>query len=210
MRERIALWGGKKGELLEGIMGERDAIADSDQGTSFQAFWDFLMSPSRQEDFSKMLNDTLKLSAVASLNPDRRTNRIHYDWLEAGEHTQRTVAQLSSQLRRFLDDQACLENKRIMEIIHGIESSALSDRERFFSVDAATPFMLIDSASAVIDLPMERTLYRPPLKVKLANIKITEGLEDADPSVFFHKPLSINRLLPSIFVSICSGSRKPL
>jgi hypothetical protein len=31
--------------------------------------------------------------------------RVHYDWLEAGEHTQRTVALLSQELRRFLDDQ---------------------------------------------------------------------------------------------------------
>jgi hypothetical protein len=36
---------------------------------------------------------------------------VHHDWLEAGEHTQRTVAQLSQQLRRFLDDRAFLENR---------------------------------------------------------------------------------------------------
>jgi hypothetical protein len=42
---------------------------------------------------------------------------MHYDWLEAGEHTQRTVAKLSGQLRRYLDDQAFLENKRIMQVI---------------------------------------------------------------------------------------------
>ena len=39
-RERIAR-GRAKGELLEEIMGERDAIAGSDQGRSFRAFWDF-------------------------------------------------------------------------------------------------------------------------------------------------------------------------
>lgn len=41
VRERIALWQGSKGTLLEEIMGERDAISDSDQGRSFRAFWDF-------------------------------------------------------------------------------------------------------------------------------------------------------------------------
>jgi hypothetical protein len=41
VRERIALWDGGKGALLETIIGERDAIADSDQGKSFRAFWDF-------------------------------------------------------------------------------------------------------------------------------------------------------------------------
>ena len=52
VRERIALWDGAKGALLEEIMGERDAIADSDQGRSFRAFWDFLMSSRRQEELT--------------------------------------------------------------------------------------------------------------------------------------------------------------
>jgi hypothetical protein len=55
VRERIALWEGSKGALLEEIMGERDAIADSDQGRSFRAFWDFLMSSSRQDELSALL-----------------------------------------------------------------------------------------------------------------------------------------------------------
>ena len=125
VRERIALWDGAKGALLEEIMGERDAIGDSDQGRSFRAFWDFLMSSRRQEELTELLERVLALPPVADLKPDARTRRVHYDWLEAGEHTQRTVAQLSQQLRRFLDDQAWLENRRIMDILHGIESKAL-------------------------------------------------------------------------------------
>ena len=130
VRERIALWEGAKGELLEEIMGERDAIADSDQGKSFRAFWDFLMSSQRQEELTALLQRVLELPAVADLEPDRRTGRIHYDWLDAGEHAQRTVAQLSQQLRRFLDDQAWLENKRIMAIIGQLETNALALRDQ--------------------------------------------------------------------------------
>ena len=40
----------KTGELQK-ILGERDVIADSDQGRSFRAFWDFLMSQARQEEY---------------------------------------------------------------------------------------------------------------------------------------------------------------
>ena len=39
------------------------------------------------------------------------------------------MAQLSQQLRRFLDDKAWLENRRIMDILHGIETKALALRE---------------------------------------------------------------------------------
>ena len=45
LRERIAAWTGSKGELLDEVLGSRESIADSDQGRSFQAFYDFLLSP---------------------------------------------------------------------------------------------------------------------------------------------------------------------
>lgn len=136
VRERIARWdsggqwgkGSGRGALLQDIMGERDAIADSDQGQSFRAFWDFLMSQRRQEALTELLARVLALPPVAELSPDVRLHRVHYDWLEAGEQAQRTVARLSQQLRRFLDDQAWLENRRIMELLRGIESKALDLR----------------------------------------------------------------------------------
>ncbi|MGB6040475.1 MAG: DUF3375 family protein, partial [Gordonia sp. (in: high G+C Gram-positive bacteria)] len=43
MRERIATWRGTKGELLDEIVGSRNIISDSDQGRSFQAFYDLLL-----------------------------------------------------------------------------------------------------------------------------------------------------------------------
>ena len=49
VRERITRFEGGKGEVLSDIFDEHDSIAGSDQGRSFRAFWDFLMSPSRQE-----------------------------------------------------------------------------------------------------------------------------------------------------------------
>jgi hypothetical protein len=112
VRERIATWEGGKGALLEDVFGARDLISDSDQGRSFRGFWDFLMSPSRQDELTARLAAVFALPAVQELTPDRRLLRVHYDWLEAGEVAQRTVARLSEQLRRYLDDRAFLENRR--------------------------------------------------------------------------------------------------
>lgn len=181
VRERITLWEGSKGELLEDIMGERDAIADSDQGKSFRAFWEFLLSSRRQEELTALLNSILALPAVAELNPDTRTRRVHYDWLEAGEHTQRTVAALSQQLRRFLDDQAWLENRRIMDILHGIESKALALRE----APPTGMVMVMAAASADLELAMERPLFTPAVKPVFTNVALLAGNEDIDPSVLF-------------------------
>jgi hypothetical protein len=183
VRERIALWEGAKGALLEEIMGERDAIGDSDQGRSFRAFWDFLMSSRRQEELTGLLDRVLALPPVADLKPDARTRRVHYDWLEAGEQTQRTVAQLSQQLRRFLDDQAWLENRRIMDILHGIETKALALRQSPPPGDAMT----IAEPAASVELAMERPLYTRALKPLIADIALQDGEDEVDPSALYEQ-----------------------
>ena len=185
VRERITLWGGSKGALLEDIMGERDAIADSDQGRSFRAFWDFLMSSQRQEELSALLQRVLELPAVAGLQPDRRTARIHYDWLDAGEHAQRTVAQLSQQLRRFLDDQAWLENKRIMDIIAQLEANALALRDQPDAAKALTEVMQLETPTPGIALPMERPLYTPGFEARIADSALDSGDAELDTAALF-------------------------
>lgn len=183
VRERIAQWEGGKGALLEDIMGERDAIADSDQGKSFRAFWDLLLSSRRQDELSELLDRVLALPAVASLEPDPRTRRMHHDWVEAGEHTQRTVAALSQQLRRFLDDQAWLENRRIMDIMRSLEGRALSVRDNL----PAGTFMQIANTRASIDLIMERPLYTPAFKPVIDDLVLQANDQEIDAHSLFEQ-----------------------
>lgn len=183
VRERIALWEGSKGKLLEEIMGERDAIADSDQGKSFHAFWDFLMSQSRQDEFSKMIYQVLSLEPIREMQPGKRMNRIHYDWLEAGEHTQRMVARLSEQLRHFLDDKAWLENRRIMDILRSVESHAIALRDHL----PDGPFMELSDTSATIELPLERPLYKLPIKPVITDLLVQNGHADVDVAALYQQ-----------------------
>jgi hypothetical protein len=183
VRERIALWQGTKGALVQEILGERDHIADSDQGRSFRAFWDFLMSARRQEELTDLLSRVLRLPPVSSLAPDPRLRRVHYDWLEAGEHTQRTVAQLSQQLRRFLDDQAYLENRRIMDLLQGIEAAAVGVRDHAPAGD----FTSIAETSADLELPMERPLYSRPAKAIIGDGAIETDAASFDAVALFDR-----------------------
>ena len=183
VRERVSTWEGRKGELLEQIFGERDAIADSDQGKSFRAFWDFLMSPQSQDELTELLDQVFAMDAIAELTGDRRLKRIHFDWLEAGEHTQRTVAKLSQQLRRYLDDQAYLENKRIMQLLDGIAVRSLAVK------DLLPPgnFMAIDEPAPTIHMPMERPLYNPPVKAVINAEVLTADGGDIDHQALFNQ-----------------------
>ena len=181
VRERIALWEGSKGALLAEILGERDLITDSDEGRSFQAFFDFLMASDREEELTRRLAQILALPTISALAPDPRIRRIHHDWLAAGEHTQRTVAQLSRQLRRFLDDRAWLENRRIMDLLRDIEGLALGLRE----TPPPGAIMTLPETAAAIELPLERPLYSPPLRPAILDTPITGGLADVDDSALY-------------------------
>jgi hypothetical protein len=181
VRERIAAWEGGKGELLEEIFGRRDAIRDSDQGRSFHAFWDLLMAPSRQDELTTMLEKVLSLDALKELSPDQGLRRIHYDWLAAGEVAQRMVARLSQQLRRYLDDRAWLENRRIMQILRSVEQHALAVRNE----PPTAVFMEIDDLAPAIALPLDRPMFKASRKHKVTAHELVHGEENVDAASLY-------------------------
>ena len=150
LRQQIAGWTGSKGELLDDIVTNRSSIGESDQGRSFQALNDFLLSRQRQAELSDLLNRLSRIEAIGA--DDQRLGTVHFDWIEAGERTQHTVRLLSEQLRRFLDDQVWLENRRIFELLHDVEGHALALRDRTDVRDR--PGTTIDGTSVTVGLPL--------------------------------------------------------
>jgi len=151
------------------------------------------MSTKRQEELSELLEQVLNLNPIAQMRPDARLHRVHYDWLEAGEHTQRTVARLSQQLRRFLDDQVWLENRRIMDILHDIEGRTLAMRDQL----PRGTFMDLDESAPRIELAFERPLYSPPFRPVIEDIRLEDGDAEIDPEVLFSQVIVDNTELRS-------------
>ncbi len=174
-REKITLSQKNKGDLLDEIFGEQDQIGDSDQGKSFQAFWGLLMSPAKQENFNELIQKVLALEEVKSCEPDELLPKMKYHLLEAGEKVQRTNSSLIEQLRRYLDDQVWLENKRIMAMIHDIETSAIAIKQ---NQPKEKDFASVDDTKANIQLPIARTLFHPPQRPIIEDIKLQSGLAD--------------------------------
>jgi len=141
--------------LLAELVGSRSDIAGSDQGRSFQAFHDFLLSEARQDELSELLS---KVAEIATVEADGRLGHIHHDWSEAAERAQRTVRQISEQLRRFLDDQVWVENRRVLELVRAVETTALQLRD-----DPPGFGLQVDQPGIDIVLPFERPLYAPPV-----------------------------------------------
>jgi hypothetical protein len=173
LREKIATWDRGKGELLETIFNEQDDISLSEQGKSFSAFWKFLMSQASQEAFTESLDLAYKLKPVRELKYTNAGRKIHYDWIDAGSVVQETIATLSQQLRRYVDETFLSEERRINQILREIEGKAISIRNtppRKWNLD-------IDNLTPEINMPMDRPMFIPPRKPIITSDIITAGDE---------------------------------
>lgn len=176
LRERIAGWAGAKGALLDQVVGDRSSIAESDQGRSFQAFYDLLLSHRRQAELTDLLERLARVEHLAG--QDERLTRVHFDWMDACERTQATVRLLSEQLRRFLDNQAWLENRRVFDLLRSIDSKAL----RLRAVDDPPVVTELDDTGVSISLPTERPLYSKTRAVPIDSTAVQAGEADFDAS----------------------------
>lgn len=176
-REKVASWQGSKGDLLAELVSSRADINGSDQGHSFQAFHDFLLSEARQDELADLLR---RVQELPSIEADGRLRTIHHDWADAAERTQQTVRQISEQLRRFLDDQVWLENRRVLDLIRSIEATALTCRD-----DAPPLGLEVDVPGLPIALPFERPLYDARPAARVDSMLDPADADDLDVSALF-------------------------
>ncbi|EFV90072.1 hypothetical protein ES5_17975, partial [Dietzia cinnamea P4] len=146
------------------------------QGRSFQAFYDLLLSTSGQEELSMLLD---RMTGIEEVGADRRLRTVHHSWAEAAERTQHTVRSISEQLRRFTDDQVWLENRRVLDLVREVETTALHLR------DGELPGFGLELEETSIDvaLPTDRPLFtvRPASEVN-SDLEPVEA-EEVDTSV---------------------------
>jgi flagellar motility protein MotE (MotC chaperone) len=200
-RERIATWAGSKGDLLAELVGSRADINGSDQGRSFQAFHDFLLSEARQGELAELLERVQRMEQVEA---DLRLQKVHHDWSEAAERTQRTVRQISEQLRHFLEDQVWLENRRVLELIRSIEAAALASRD---TPPPAGIGLEVDEPGVGIVLPFERPLYDARPAARVDSLLDPEADAEVDMSALFGQPFVDQvRLADNIRSAVPAGS----
>jgi hypothetical protein len=197
LRQQIASWTGSKGELLDEVLGSRSSIAESDQGRSFRAFYDFLLSSDRRAELTDLLHRLEQIDSIDEHDP--RLARIHFDWIDASERTQATVRLLSEQLRRFLDDQVWLENRRVFDLLRCIESKALRVRD----IPQPRVPMELDDTKVTVVLPLERPLYRRARTTPLAVGPVEAGDDDFNSSALLDQiHVDQEALLQRVLVSL--------
>lgn len=176
IQEDIITWTQGKGELLEKIFAESDAIQSSEQGKSFQAFWNYLMLAERQEAFRKWLGGLQKVESLRQTMREHPLDSIHYDWVRAASAVQESIGGISAQLRRYVDEKFLREERYIYSLIQKAETTALQVRDHV----PRGAFMFLDESAPEIRIPMDRRLFTPKKRTRRLNRVLEQGqTEDA-------------------------------
>jgi hypothetical protein len=157
VRRRATTWDGPRGEFLATVFGSTSEIGASDQGRSWKAFWEHLLSARQQAELRELLVLLPTIDALTGddiFRPGQLDDLLRIDIMIAADSTQSTVASLSAQLRRFLDEQTWSEGRRINEAIRTSLSLALDLRD-----DSTRPGHAVVELRPDISMPTERPLY---------------------------------------------------
>jgi hypothetical protein len=160
------------------VDGTADPIADSEEGASFKLFRQRLASPSEQEKLNRLLDKVSLLEPLRGLQGGSDLRRLVYQLQHASEATEATATRITRQSRRQAGERARLENRRLMQLLRGIEHKALGMRDR--APDGA--FIEIDEPAPTLTLPMDRMLFNPPFKPRIRQRKIEDGTGESLPA----------------------------
>ncbi len=169
--------GASRGAVVAHVLDADEALKASDQGRSFYSFWEFLMSPARQEELRALIEAVYALPELETLRQEHRgLRRIKTSLIEAGEKVAQSNLRLAEQLRYLLDDRQRAEGRRVMELIEDIKRAARA-------VVAAPPsgddFLLLEGPPEV-RLLMERPLWEPPESLDFSQQRIAQAAEERE------------------------------
>lgn len=172
LRRQIITTTQSKGEVLSDLFEQQDFLTQTDQGKSFTAFWEFLLSQSKQAEFENLIERMLDIPLIQQMrNENFRMELLRNNLIEAGDRTNKTTNSLWNQLRRYLENKSFFENRRILEQINESLKLIFEHPETDFN---KLPALEIEDVIR-IDLISERPLYTPPEQIKFKKQPLQEG-----------------------------------
>jgi hypothetical protein len=161
-----------KGELLAQVLDMHDALEESDQGKSFRAFWDFLISSKKQEALTgcleKILHDLSDKPYLKGMQHREYVTRLKgfkADLLQRGRKVLASQNRLTREIRTLLVQNSTQDARAIQAAIADIKAMCIADREYFARMAAETLIEIEYKPS--IHLPLERPLWSEPVGTTL-------------------------------------------
>ena len=162
----------RKGQIVRDVLEADASLKESDQGRSFYAFWEFLISPQRQEELQALLTAVFQLPNIQELDHSQslRLRRLTRNLIDAAAKIIASNKQLSEKLRKLLDEQNIAEARRVMELATEIKQTAVTLATN--PPDDKTCLWV--EATPALEMPLERPLWSPT---------ITTIYSDINPSI---------------------------
>ncbi|SFV52073.1 FIG149030: hypothetical protein [hydrothermal vent metagenome] len=179
--EKIAYQNMAKGEVLGSIFEIEDAIRESDQGKSFFAFWQLLSDTKRSDKLSKLLENLYSIESIARMDKEQKLADLKFSLLKNGEKVFQVSSRLIEQLRRFLDERAFVENRRILELTQKIEKRAIEIKQ---NPPKARTFSTIAGNKVALNSIFVKPLYQPK-KVQNFSKELQEEIIEVDMESFY-------------------------
>jgi hypothetical protein len=183
VREKIIKSNVSKGLLLDDIFEEQDYVWTTDQGKSFRAFWEFLMSRQKQEELESLISVIMEVPQIMKIREEASIHRIKNNLIEAGDKVNRTNDGLIEQLRKFVEQKSLSESRRILHSIEEIEKLLLDHKE---DKDILEVDFEIDGI-AKGNFFMNRLLFTPPQHIKFETITAELGISDSSDEILFNQ-----------------------
>jgi hypothetical protein len=161
----------QKGAFLKNFFEDHDVLLDSDQGKSFKAFWELLMSNAQQDELDKLIDLAIHLPEIQEIIKDDTLEGLKNHLLEAGYRVNKTNHILAEQLRKYLDDRTYLDNKVILDLIKEIKSIAIEIKN---NPPSNKDFMIIPGRPGV-EMIMERPLWDVSISPELSKEMLETG-----------------------------------
>jgi len=172
-----------KAELLDNVFQQQDFLWNTDQGKSFKAFWEFLMSEHMQEELADLLLKINDIPAIQQIKRDQVVDRIKTNLVDAGDKVNRSNDGLIEQLRKFVEQKNLAESKHIMRSIEAIEALLMAHRE---DLDPQMTLLEVEQLFRP-NLFMERPLFNPPTQVAFERHEVAVGTAEANTQALFEQ-----------------------
>lgn len=172
-----------KAALLDNVFRHQDYLWNTDQGKSFRAFWEFLMSERMQAELETLLEKLNNIPAIREIKREQTVDRIKTNLVDAGDKVNRSNDGLIEQLRKFVEQKNLSESRHIMQSIEEIESLLMEHKH---TLDTQVIWMEIDG-QVKPGLIMERPLFSPPVKIAFEKTMVEDGQAAANTNVLFEQ-----------------------
>lgn len=170
-----------KGKFLKALFMDQDLIMNTPQGISFEAFYEFLMNPGKQEELDSLIDKILSLEELKHLKNNNQIEMLKENLVDSGDKVNKTTRALSEQLRKFLDTTSFQESRRVLEIINEIEVISLSIKN---TPPQEKDFLLIDDKPKLA-FPMEFELFSEDRKIKFNGGNVEVANETFEVNALF-------------------------